>query len=89
VVWPYFLKENRLKKKENGMPAFAGMTVIIEKYGHKKHRHAREGGHPIWFLADFNHLNLLFKFFNQVKNIFWRRHFTSTAATDPVSSGWS
>jgi hypothetical protein len=38
-----------LKEKENGMPACAGMTAIIEKYPLKKNRHTRAGGCPIWF----------------------------------------
>jgi thiol-disulfide isomerase/thioredoxin len=45
------------------MPACAGMTVIVEKPVLKKHRHARAGGHPIWFLFDFNHLNPLSELF--------------------------
>jgi hypothetical protein len=37
-------------KKPNGMPAFAGMTVVFEeKTLNKNNRHAREGGHPIFF----------------------------------------
>jgi hypothetical protein len=42
------------RKKENGMPACAGMTrVIIEKFALKKHRHTREGGCPIWLNIDW------------------------------------
>jgi squalene-hopene/tetraprenyl-beta-curcumene cyclase len=34
------------------MPAFAGMTVVFEeKTLNKNNRHAREGGHPIWFFT--------------------------------------
>jgi len=36
------------KIKPNGMPAFAGMTSLME-IACKKNRHAREGGHPIFF----------------------------------------
>ena len=45
VIGRRLIKEKQL----NGIPAFAGMTVIIESLILKKHRHARAGGHPIWF----------------------------------------
>jgi hypothetical protein len=46
------LPPHAFQKKKNGMPAFAGMTVVFEeKTLNKNNRHAREGGHPIWFFT--------------------------------------
>jgi hypothetical protein len=35
------------------MPAVAGMTTLFYKFINKKCRHARDGGHPIYFLKRY------------------------------------
>jgi hypothetical protein len=37
------------RKKPNGIPAFAGMTGFVERRVLNNNRHARAGGHPIFF----------------------------------------
>ena len=45
-----------LKSKENGMPAFAGMTEFFKGLP-LLYRHPRVGGDPIWFLFFFRFFN--------------------------------
>jgi hypothetical protein len=54
-------------KKPNGMPAFAGMTIVfIESFFFKNNCHAREGGHPIFSFEKHEVVRTLILFFDSL-----------------------